>query len=132
MTDNKLHIFNDIEMNYTQSNIYYHSFTLSLYLYLDFYFFLSVGIDFGGFIMKYSSKSFITYDTERSYFLESLSRNSFISSDVRKLKDTFFTSFMVVQCNALCVCISNRKIVTYTTHCSTVQCNTFRKTICQD
>ncbi len=89
------------------------------------YFFLSIGIDSGGFFTKYSSKSLITYETERSFSFASLSRKVFISSVIRKLKDTDFTSFIVVQCNALCVCISNIKIVIYTSHCSTVQCDTY-------
>ena len=44
-----------------------------------------------------------------------------------KLKDTDFTSFIVVQCTTLFICISNIKTLIYATHCSTVQCNISRK-----
>ena len=88
------------------------------------YFLLSSGIDLGGFLMKYSSKSLIIYDTERSFSFASLSRKDFISSVIRKLKDTDFTSFIVVQCTTLFTCISNRKILIYNKHRTTVQCNT--------
>ncbi len=91
------------------------------------YLFFSTGIDLGGFLMKYSNKSLIIYDTERSFSFASLSRKFFISSVIRKLKDTDFTSFIVVQCTTLFICISNIKTLIYTTHCSTVQCDTYRK-----
>lgn len=91
------------------------------------YFFLSVGIDLGGFSMKYSSKSLIMYDTERSFSFASLSRKVFISSVIRKLKDTDFTSFIRIQCTTLFSCISNIKTLICATHCSTVRCDTIKK-----
>ncbi len=59
------------------------------------YFFLSVGIDFGGFSTKYSRKSLMMYDIDLSYFLESISRNAFISSDVLKFKGTDLMSLLI-------------------------------------
>ena len=53
-----------IKMNqdYTLNNIYYHYIIINIYLLGVFYLFLSVGIDLGGFSLKYCSKSLMTYD----------------------------------------------------------------------
>lgn len=59
------------------------------------YFFLGIGMDVGGLLIKYSSRSLMIYEIERSYFLESLSRKSFISSVALKFKGTDFMSLLI-------------------------------------
>ena len=116
-----------MKQNYTPNNIYYHCNSISLSLDLEFYFFLSMGIDLGGFSTKYCSKSLMTYPIERSYFFDILSRKDFISSVVRKFKETDFTSFIVMQCNTIITCNSNIKSLILTAQCNTSQCITFIK-----
>lgn len=88
------------------------------------YFFLGIGMDVGGLLIKYSSRSLMIYEIERSFSFASLSRKVFISSVIRKLKDTDFTSFIVVQCTTLFSCISNINILICAMHRSTLRCNT--------
>lgn len=89
-----------------------------------YYFFFGIGSCLGGLSLKYSNKSLIIYETERSFSFASLSRKVFISSVIRKLKDTDFTSFIVVQCTTLFSCISNINILICAMHRSTLRCNT--------
>lgn len=59
------------------------------------YFFLGIGSCFGGLSLKYCSKSLMMYETERSYFLDRVSRKVFISSDVLKFKGTDLMSLLI-------------------------------------
>ena len=51
----------------------------------------------------------------------------FISSVVRKFKETDFTSFIVVQCNTIITCNSNIKSLILIVQCKTSQCITYIK-----
>lgn len=108
-----------MKQDYTPNNIYYHYMIINIYLLVVFYFFLSVGIDLGGFSTKYCSKSLMTYPIERSYFFDILSRKDFISSVVRKFIETDFTSFIVVQCNTNITCNSTIKLLILVAQCNT-------------
>lgn len=59
------------------------------------YFFLGMGSCLGGLSTKYLIKSFMTYDIDLSYLLESFSRNAFISSVVLKFKGTDLMSLLI-------------------------------------
>lgn len=81
--------------DYAPNNIYCHYISISLSLDLEYYFFLLTGIEFGGLSTKYLIKSFMTYDIDLSYFLESFSRKVFISSVVLKFKGTDLMSLLI-------------------------------------